>query len=260
MTAFLEALESLQFSWRDAVDIVIVAFLLYTVLHLIRGTKAMQMSVGILVLAGAYYLARWMELIATERIFAEVLFYLPFAVIILFQQEIRQALAAFGRRPLLRFMAPAETSRIDHVVEATRMLASRSWGALIVVERTESLRAWTETGKRIDAALSAELLVNIFAPNAPLHDGAVVIEGERIAAAGALLPLTADENLPQDYGTRHRAAIGMCEETDAIIIVVSEENKSIGVALDGSLRANLSPETLAELLRASLGGHARNGG
>jgi diadenylate cyclase len=253
MSGLIERFQSLQFGWRDAIDILIVAVVIYMVLHLIRGTRAMQMSMGIVVLAAGYFLFRWMQLVAIEAVFREVLFYLPFAVIVLFQQEIRQALAAFGRNPLVRFFSRhEEVSRIDEILKAVRELSSRRWGALIVMERTESLRTFVESGSRIDAALSGELLVNIFAPNTPLHDGAVIVQGDRIASAATLLPLSSDEELSTAMGTRHRAAIGMSEQTDALVIVVSEENQSISAAFDASIRSNLSVEALRELIRIHL--------
>jgi diadenylate cyclase len=258
MSWILERLQMLQFEWRDALDILIVAFVIYTVLHLIRGTRAMQMSMGIVVLAAGYVLVRWMKLVAIETVLREVLFYLPFAVIVLFQQEIRQALAAFGRNPLLRFVGRhEEISRIDEILKAAREIANRRWGALIVIERTESLRTFVESGSRIDAALSADLLVNIFAPNTPLHDGAVIIQGDRIASAATLLPLSSDDELSTALGTRHRAAIGMSEDTDALVIVVSEESQSISAAFDASLRSNLGVDALRELLSRKLAPEAK---
>jgi len=258
MSWVLERLQVLQFGWRDAIDILIVAFVIYTILHLIRGTRAMQMSMGIVVLAAGYFIFRWMRLSAIEAVFREVLFYLPFAVIVLFQQEIRQALAAFGKNPLIRFFSRhEEISRIDEVLKAVREISSRRWGALIVMERTESLRTFVDSGSRIDAALSAEILVNVFAPNTPLHDGAVIIQGDRVASAATLLPLSSDEELSTSMGTRHRAAIGMSEQTDALVIVVSEENQAISAAFDASIRSNLSIESLRELITLHLAPDAK---
>ncbi len=253
MSWLLERIQYLQFGWRDAFDILIVSFIIYAVLHLIRGTRAMQMSMGIVVLAAGYLLFRWMNLVAIEAVFREVFFYLPFAVIVLFQQEIRQALAAFGRNPLVRFFARhEEVSRIDEILKAVREISSRRWGALLVMERTESLRSFVESGSRIDGVLSAELLVNIFAPNTPLHDGAVIVQGDRVASAATLLPLSSDDELSTSMGTRHRAAIGMSEQTDALVIVISEENQSVSAAFDASIRSNLSIETLGELIRINM--------
>lgn len=258
MSWMFERFQALQFGWRDAIDILIVAFAIYTVLHLIRGTRAMQMSMGIVVLAAGYFIFRWMNLVAIEAVFREVLFYLPFAVIVLFQQEIRQALAAFGKNPLVRLFARhEEISRIDEVLRAVREISNRRWGALIVMERTESLRTFVESGSRLDAVLSAELLVNVFAPNTPLHDGAVIVQGDRIASAATLLPLSSDEELSTSMGTRHRAAIGMSEQTDALVIVVSEENQAISAAFDASIRSNLTIDSLRELIRLHLAPEAK---
>lgn len=251
---------ALQFGWLDAIDVVIVAVLIYAALYVIRGTKAMQMSIGIVLLAGAYYLARTLGLAATERVFAALLFYLPFVLIVLFQHEIRLALAALGRTPLLRFMAqPEGSSRVGKIVDAAIELSSRNWGALIVVERGEGLREWAESGRPIDAQLSAELLVSIFAPSAPMHDGAVVVRGDRIVAASVVLPLGSGEQLSGDMGTRHRAGLGLAEETDALVVIVSEENRSVSVAAGGKLRASLTREALEQLLREELGVDERSG-
>ena len=253
-----ERLQALQFTWRDAVDILLVAFVLYSILHLIRGTRAMQMTIGLLVLAGAYFGSRWAGLIALEALFREVLFYMPFAVIVLFQHEIRQALANFGRNPLLAlFMRRAVNPQIDSIVRAAEELARRHYGALMVIERTQSLRTYVEGGKPLDAILSAELLLNIFTPNSPLHDGAVIIQSKRIAAAGCLLPLSSTAEFKRNYGTRHRAGLGMSEETDAVVVIVSEENQSLAVAVGGVLHENLTSAALTSLLGTEVIGERR---
>lgn len=249
-----EGFVAMQFGWIDAVDIAIVATLIYAALYVIRGTKAMQMSLGIVLLAVAYYAAKIIGLTATERVFATVLFYLPFAIIVLFQQEIRLALATLGRLRLLRFMAQSESgSRVTTFVAAAEDLAARSWGALIVVERAEGLREWVESGRQVDARLSSELLVSIFAPSAPMHDGAVIVRGDRIVAASVVLPLGSGDQITGDMGTRHRAGLGLAEATDALVVIVSEQNRSVSVAAGGVLRANLTRESLEELLFAELG-------
>lgn len=235
-----------QFSWRDAVDIVLVAVIIYNILKLIRGTRAMQMSVGLTLLGGAYLLARSLELLALERLAREIFFYLPFAIVVLFQHEIRAALANFGRNPLVAIFTPKGNGpEIDAIVAAAGQLAHHRTGALIVLERTQSLRMYIEAGREIDARVSVELLLNLFAPNTPLHDGAVVIRNGRIAAAGVFLPLSDSSDVPGEYGTRHRAALGLSEETDAIIVIISEENGSISVAKEGRLSFGLSQERLS---------------
>jgi diadenylate cyclase len=248
VNSWFEKLQLLQFGWRDAIDILIVAFILYNILKLIRGTRAMQMMVGVVFLAVAYFAAVALKLIALETLARELLFYVPFAFVVLFQHEIRRALANFGRSPILSFLAPKNNWReLEPIMEAIFSLARRRVGALIAIERTQSLRMFADSGKRIDASISRELLENIFVPNTPLHDGAVVIRSNRVAAAAVFLPLSEGE-LPASYGTRHRAALGMSEETDAIVIAVSEESGAIGLAVDGRLHEHLSESELRSLM------------
>lgn len=248
MNSLFDKLQLLHFGWRDAIDIAIVAIILYNILKLIRGTRAMQMSVGVLLLGVAYFVAVALKLVALEALARELLFYVPFAFVVLFQHEIRRALANIGRSPLLSFLAPKNGwPEVETVIAAVTEMAERRVGALIAIERTQSLRMFSDAGKRIDAAISRELLENIFVPNTPLHDGATIIRGDRIAAAAVFLPLS-DAPLPATYGTRHRAALGMSEETDAIIIVVSEESGSVALAFDGRLHEHLDGTELRTLL------------
>jgi diadenylate cyclase len=248
-----DRLASLQFTWRDALDIVIVAIIIYYILTLIRGTRAMQISVGLILLASTFFIARAMDLPALEAISKQILFYLPFAVIVLFQSEIRRGLARIVSNPLLAFFVHPPALEFEQIVRSAEILSSKRIGALMAIERTQSLRMFTDTAKPVDAIVSAELLVSIFTPGGPLHDGAVIIHGGRLIAAGALLPLTttADLNLP--HGTRHRAAIGLSEDSDALVIVISEENGSIAVAWEGKLHENLDRASLLPLMRAHLG-------
>ncbi|HVT02939.1 MAG TPA: diadenylate cyclase CdaA [Thermoanaerobaculia bacterium] len=249
-----ERLSGLQFGWRDGVDIVMVAVIIYAFLRLLRGTRGMQMVIGIVALTGAYFAARWLDLTALERLFREVLFYAPFALIVLFQQEVRSGLSSVARSRPLRMLRPRGVAvDIGMLTEAVEDIARRRWGALIGVERTQSLDAYVETGKRIDADMSIELLVNIFTPGSPLHDGAVIVRNDRIAAAAVLLPLTSNTEAVTKRGTRHRAALGMSEETDAIVIVISEENQSIGVAVEGKMQEQLTGVTLGQILERELG-------
>lgn len=258
MTAF-ERFQALQFGWRDAIDILLVAFVLYNILVLIRGTRAMQMAIGLLLIASTYFIASAFDLLALQSLSQQILFYLPFAIIVLFQHEIRRALASFGKNPLISFISPpARGSHLDEIVEASVQLARRKIGALIVLERTQNLRAFAETGKSLDALVSSELLQNIFLPNTPLHDGAVIVQGDRMAAAGAFLPLSSNADLSTRYGTRHRAAVGMSEETDALVIVVSEENGSVAVALEGILHENMDAPALERFLEAHTDGPRRS--
>jgi len=246
-----DRLLSLHFTWRDAIDVLVVSFIIYYILTLIRGTRAMQISIGLVVLASTYFVARAFDLPALEAISREILFYLPFAIIVLFQHEIRRALSRMG--VLAFFGSHAEGVAFEPVAHATELLAARRIGALIAIERTQSLRMYAEAAKQIDALVSVELLVSIFTPGGPLHDGAVIIRGNRILAAGAFLPLTSSADPKLAHGTRHRAALGLSEESDALIIVISEENGSIATASEGKLHENLGRDALMQTMRERLG-------
>lgn len=236
-------------TWRDAVDILIVAFIIYFILTLIRGTRAMQISLGLMVLGSTFFVARQFDLPALEAISAQIFFYLPFAVIVLFQQEIRRALARMIGDPLAMFFRPRHGEfPIDAVLNACDVLSPKRVGALMAIEGRQTLRMYEEGAKPIDALTTTELLVAIFTPGGPLHDGAAILRGNRIVAANAFLPLTATPDPQLAHGTRHRAAIGLSEESDALVIVVSEENGSIAVAADGVLREHVDRETLRNLL------------
>ena len=249
---------SLHFTWRDLVDVLIVALIIYNILALIRGTRAMQISIGLVLLGSTFFVARAFNLPALEAISREILFYLPFAVIVLFQHEIRRALARMGTNPLLAFLrARASDVPFDIVLNAVDVLASRQIGALIAIERTQSLRMYAEAARPLDAIVTSELLVSIFTPGGPLHDGAVIIRGPRIIAANAFLPLTDSADSTLAHGTRHRAALGITEESDAVVIVVSEENGSVAVASEGVLTENLDREATLQILTKRLGRGAR---
>jgi diadenylate cyclase len=260
MTELFSRIAALNVGWRDIVDIAVVSFLLYNLLVLIRGTRAMQMLFGLLALFALNFLSQTFNLLALESLSSALLLYIPFAIIVLFQHEIRRALATFGRTPLVSFLSDRQTgSRYDAVVRAAERMSEDRTGALIVLERTQAMRMYTDSGKKLDALVSSELLVSLFTHNTPLHDGAVVIVGNRVAAAGVFLPLSSNTNISKQYGTRHRAALGLSEETDAFVVVVSEENGSIGVALDGVLYENLSPQTLTEMIRIHVGTKGSDG-
>jgi diadenylate cyclase len=237
-------------TWRDAVDILIVAFIIYYILGLIRGTRAMQITIGLMLLGSTTLIANAFDLPALEVISRQILFYLPFAVIILFQQEIRRGLAHMVGDPLSKlFRSRPGAIPYDAILNACDVLASKDTGALMAIEGRQTLRMYEDGAKPVDALLTTELLVSIFTPGGPLHDGAVLIRGNRVVAANAFLPLTTSPDPTLAHGTRHRAAIGLSEETDAVVIVVSEENGSMAVARDGVLRESVSREQLAELLR-----------
>lgn len=244
-----DRLFALPFTWRDAVDILIVAFVLYGILTLLRGTRAMQISIGLVVLTSTFFIARELDLPALEAISRQILFYLPFAIIVLFQQEIRRGLARMGGNPLAAIFRPHGT-RIPYtaILDACDVLAPKRIGALIAIEGKQTLRMFEEGAKAVDALVTNELLVTIFTPGGPLHDGAVIIRGNRITVANAFLPLTATPDPRLAHGTRHRAAIGVTEESDAFVIVISEENGSIAVASEGALTEHLDREGLRAAL------------
>jgi len=245
---------SLQFTWRDAVDIFIVAIIIYSILALIRGTRAMQISIGLMLLASTFFVARAFDLPALEAVSRQILFYLPFAIIILFQQEIRRALARMGGNPFLPFLRRGDGKiPYDAIVNACDVLSSKKMGALIAIEGSQTLRMYEDGAKPIDALVTTELLVAIFTPGGPLHDGAAIVRGNRIAAANAFLPLTGTPDPTLAHGTRHRAALGLSEESDALIIVISEENGSVAVASEGTLREHLDRDSLRGALTARFG-------
>lgn len=236
-------------TWRDLIDVLAVTFVVYYLLRLIRGTRAVQMLLGMVFVGFLYYAARWFELPTLETILESLLIFLPVAIIVLFQQEIRRALATFGSNPLLGLTKQEKVeSTFEEVVVAATALSSRRIGALIVIERTEGLRNYVENGIVLDAKVSFDLLMNIFTPDAPLHDGAVIVQEDRIAAAACFLPLSNDPNLSKEYGTRHRAALGITEETDAVAVVVSEETGTISIAAEGEMIRELDSRTLRNFL------------
>ncbi len=244
---------SLQFSWRDAADILIVALIIYSILALIRGTRAMQISIGLMLLGSVFFVARALDLPALEAISRQILFYLPFAVIILFQQEIRRGLARMGGNPFLPFLRRVGGVPYDAILNCCDVLSSKNMGALIAIEGRQTLRMYEDGAKPVDALATAELLVAIFMPGGPLHDGAVIVRGNRIAAANAFLPLTGTPDPKLAHGTRHRAALGLSEESDALVIVVSEENGSIAVASEGRLYEHLDREGLLKAMTDRFG-------
>ena len=228
---------------RNLVDIALVFLLVYAVLKLIRGTRAAPMAAGIGALALLYWTAAHYDLSTLEFILRPAPLYIGVAIIVLFQNEIRQALVTFGNRFRMPFLARQRgqfgEGVYDEIVLAATTLASTKTGALIVVERGVNLRNVIEGGVKMDAELSYDLLVTIFNPTTPLHDGAVVIRAHRVAAAACFLPLTLNSMLSKDLGTRHRAAIGITEDTDAVAVVVSEETGIISFVQGGRIRRGL---------------------
>jgi diadenylate cyclase len=236
-------------TWRDAIDILAVTIVIYNLLLLIRGTRAVQMLLGIVFVGLVYYVARILELPTLQTLLESLLIVLPFAIIVLFQGEMRRALANFGRNPLWGLTKQQKVvSGFNDIVLAATTLSSRRIGALIVIERLQGLRNYVENGIVLDAVLSYDLLINVFSPDTPLHDGAVIVQDDRIAAAACFLPLTPNPELSKEFGTRHRAALGITEETDAVAVVVSEETGIISVAFDGGLTPDLNSKSLRNTL------------
>src|SRR5215469_5450296 len=237
-------------TWIAALDVLIVAFLIYQLLVFIKGTRAVQMALGLGLIIAFFYFSRWVRLEAVTWVLTNILPYFVFAIIVIFQHEIRRALARFGQAPLFAgFSSINRNEFYDEIILAVTTLASQQTGALIVVERDIGLKTYIESGIALDAALSYDLLVTIFNPSVPLHDGAVIVQNGRIAAAACFLPLTVKPRLSKELGTRHRAAIGVTEETDAVAIIVSEETGAISFAHDGEMERRLDPETLRQRLR-----------
>lgn len=239
----------LSITWRDGLDVLVLAVIAYSLLRLIRGTRAVQMVFGIVTVFLVYEIAVYLRLGAVRTVLQALFFYVPFAIIVLFAQELRRTLATFGRTPFFAWFSGYHAEEtISDIVLAVTSLSTRRTGALIVLERREGLKNYIENGVPLDSAVSYDLLVTLFAPGTPLHDGAVILSGERVAAAGCFLPLSLKEDLSKRYGTRHRAAIGITEETDALAVVVSEERGTISVARDGQLIEDLDGKALRDLL------------
>jgi len=238
--------------WWDLLDIVVVSVLIYEVLLLIRGTRAVQMALGATVLIGLFYISRWGHLETVNWLVRNFAGYIVFAVIVLFQSDIRRALAHFGRAPFFRYFAKAESAAetIEELVVAASMLAAQRIGAIIALERQIGLRNYIEGGIPLDALLTYDLLLSIFLPTSPLHDGAVIVQDDRIAAAACFLPLTVNPKLSKQLGSRHRAAIGLTEENDSVAIVVSEETGSISIVDDGQIERGLDADMLRARLRS----------
>ncbi|HXS93720.1 MAG TPA: diadenylate cyclase CdaA [Candidatus Limnocylindrales bacterium] len=239
------------------IDILVVAFLVYQCLMVVRGTRAGHILVGIMVMLGLYGIAVWTGLEALRTLLSTIVPYLGIAVIVLFQSEIRRTLARIGRKRLLGllgggFRAPEAVSEIMLAIE---QLASQKIGALIIMERDIGLRTFIESGVRLDSRISRDLLLSIFQPGLPLHDGAVIVQKDRIAAAACFLPLTTNPLLSLKLGTRHRAAIGITEETDCLSLVVSEETGRISVAAFGELAQGLSSAEVVERINRHFGVH-----
>lgn len=237
---------------RAALDILIIAVLIYYLLKLLRGTRAIQMMVAIALLAVFYRGAQWARLEMVEWLLTTLLPYFAIALIVLFQPEIRRALSRFGRNlSILKYASRTPASLYDDIVMAAEYFSQNRIGALIVIEHLAGLRTYIESGIPLDAKLSYDLLLSIFRPGSPMHDGAVIIQGSRVAAAACFLPLSLNPMISKQLGTRHRAAIGVTEDSDAVVVLVSEETGAISLAAAGAIDTDLTAERLSDSLRES---------
>jgi diadenylate cyclase len=252
MTWLAAALRRPPIGWSDIADILVVSVLIYELLKLIRGTRAVQMVLGGGVLVALFYGSRVAHLETVNWLIRNMFGYIVFAVIVLFQSDIRRALAHLGRAPFFRYFAKPEAAEesIEEIVVAANMLSTQHIGAIVAIERQIGLRNYIEGGIPLDGVLTYDLLLSIFQPSSPLHDGAVILQEDRVAAAACFLPLTVNPKLSKELGSRHRAAIGLTEENDAVAIVVSEETGAISVIVDGQIERGVDADDLRDRLRA----------
>ena len=254
--------------WRDTLDIIIVAFVIYRVILLIQGTRAAQMLKGFSIIILVYFVAQKAELMILHWILTNFLSSIILVIIIIFQHDIRRALTRVGTVPFFTYSETIEESKVlDEVMKAAVSLANKKIGALVVLERETGLKDYVDIGDKLDASVSKEILQSIFLPNSPLHDGAIIIQDGRITAAGALLPLTTNPVFDKSLGTRHRAALGLTEETDAVVVVVSEERGKVSIVEGGVITQDLDTEVLKNNLmkhfhkkryRGLSGGNSKN--
>lgn len=237
------------FRWQDILDILVVAFIIHQLISIIRGTRSVQMVLGLGILFIVYFVAKVFDLSALMWLMQTFLSSILLIVIIVFQQDIRRALTQVGKSPFQKSMDVAE-KELDEIIRSVFYLSKRRIGALIVIERETGLQDYIESGFDLDARLSRELLISIFMPVSPLHDGGVIINKGRIQSAGCILPLTQNPYINKRYGTRHRAAIGISEETDAVVLVVSEETQEVSVVRHGALTTVSDDISLSNSLRA----------
>lgn len=244
-------------SFIDIIDILIVAYIIYRIMKLLKDTSAERLIKGIIILVGIMLLASMLHLTMISWLLQQALNVGLFAIVVVFQPELRRLLEQIGKGNFSRLIVPADApdeveSMITATVSACADMSRTKTGALIVFERRERLGEIISTGTMVDAAPSAELIKNIFFKNSPLHDGAMIVRAGRVCAAGCVLPLSGNQSLSRDLGTRHRAAVGMSESADSVLVVVSEETGSISVAIGGMLKRHLSPDMLRKLLENEL--------
>ncbi len=237
----------------DVLDVLLIAFILYRLYQFLRGTRALQMAVGLLIILLMSALVNLFNLNGMVWIFNNLQTIWLIAFVIVFQPELRRLLLNIGQIPLIRkFVLVRSGLAIDEIIKASSELSNRGFGAIIVLARNSGLRRVIETGQPIQAEISSPLIVSLFNPLSPLHDGALIIQNELIEAAKCILPLSESTKLEPWLGTRHRAAVGLAEESDAVIIIVSEETRKISVAMDGQLHRNLDEKKLYEMIEQAI--------
>jgi diadenylate cyclase len=239
--------------WQDALDVLIVAFIIYRTFLLVKGTRASQLIVGIIIIVFVFYLSKKLELFALGWILNNFVSSIILVIVVVFQNEIRRVLLALGRSPFFKKITYVEeTLFFDELSNACTVMANKKTGALLVIEREVGLEEFMEIGVRLDAEVNAELILSVFQYASPLHDGAMIIREGRIRAASCILPLAMRDTIDKQLGTRHRAAIGITEMTDAVALVVSEEKGKISYAFKGELHWNVDGDTLKSVLREVL--------
>jgi diadenylate cyclase len=249
VNGLFEQLGVLAPSWRDVIEILVVTAIFYRVLILLVGTRAIQMLLGLVLLVVVYFASRILQLELLRYLLENLFQFGAIAALVVFQPELRSALAHLGQNRLLRFFNRLEESQVaEEIALAAEELARNQVGAIIAIEREVGLGEFIETGTPLQARVSAPLLNTIFSPYSPLHDGAAIVRGDTIVAAGAILPLTQFPVADKSLGTRHRAALGLSEESDALVVVVSEETRQISIAHRGQLQRGFDRERLAAVL------------
>lgn len=245
----------LEFGVLDIIDILIVAVIVYQFFILMRGSRAVTMLFGLGILLFLAFLSTWLNMNSLQWLITRLGTVWVIAFLVVFQPELRNVLTRLGNTPLFgRLVSSSSKKVLDEVIRAVELLSEAKVGAIIALKREVGLKGYEETGKKLNSQVTAELLVTLFTPRTPLHDGAVIIENDRIIAAACELPLTTNPRYQRSLGMRHRAGVGLSEETDALVVLVSEETGGISLAVRGHLRRNLNPEKLGKLLEVSMKG------
>jgi diadenylate cyclase len=247
-------LDFIRFGLKDVVDVLIVSFVIFQVLKLVKGTRSVQIIIGLILVAGVAFIAYWFQFEGLTWLFSNLATFGLIVIVIVFQPELRGVLAQFGQsRVLRRFVSLEHRKSIEEISRAVLRLSELRHGGLIVIERRTGLRNYAESGKELNSELSSEVLITLFTPYTPLHDGAVIVSGDYILAAACSLPLTTNPAYRKLYGMRHKAAIGVSELSDAVVVVVSEETSNISIAYSGVLHSNINKaefkDRLADFLK-----------